>query len=97
MPLLRRQPKLKGFRNPTKERFEIIHLASLEKRLPPGSYDVFALKEARLVQGRLPVKILGGGRVTKKFTLTVDAVSQSAKKAIEEAGGSITFGEHVRD
>ena len=36
-----------------------------------------------------PVKILGRGKVEKKFVLAVDKVSASAKAAIEKAGGSV--------
>ena len=33
-------------------------------------------------------KLLGKGHVTKKFIITVDAVSEKAKQKIEKAGGS---------
>ena len=90
-PLIRRQPKLRGFRNPSREEFEILNLDTLEERLEAGGYDTDMLREARLVDGKLPVKILGRGTVTKKFTLTVDGCSKSAKAAIEKAGGSVTI------
>ena len=35
------------------------------------------------------MKILGGGEVTKKFSLKVNAVSASAREKIEKAGGSV--------
>ena len=35
------------------------------------------------------VKILGSGKLTKKLTIKFCAVSKSARKAIEEAGGTI--------
>ena len=38
---------------------------------------------------RAPVKILGGGILKKKLTVSGCAVSESAKKAIEAAGGTI--------
>lgn len=91
VPLIRRQPKLGGFKNPTREEFEIVNLDLLEQKLEAGSYDADALKEARLVDGGMPVKILGRGAITKKFNLTVDAASKSAKEAITKAGGSITL------
>jgi large subunit ribosomal protein L15 len=37
-----------------------------------------------------PIKIVGGGELTKKLTLTGVAVSSSARIAIEKAGGTIT-------
>jgi len=89
-PLLRRLPKMGGFRNPNKVFYEVFNLSALQ-RLEPGSYDTAALKRQRIVHGRLPVKVLGEGAVTKKFDLSVHAASKSARKAIESAGGSITI------
>ncbi|HLD08184.1 MAG TPA: 50S ribosomal protein L15 [Candidatus Peribacterales bacterium] len=91
VPLIRRQPKLGGFRNPTREEFAVLNLEVLEEALEGGTYDVEKLKEARLVKGALPVKILGMGTLTKKFNLTVNAASRSAREAIVKAGGSVTI------
>ena len=90
-PLIRRQPKLGGFRNPNREEYEVVNLDAIEERLKPGSYDTDGLKEARLVGGKLPVKILGRGKLTKKFVLSVHAVSKSAREAVEKVGGSINI------
>jgi large subunit ribosomal protein L15 len=89
-PLIRRQPKRGGFRNPTHEDFEVLNIDTLEQRLEAGTYTVDDLKEKRLVDGSLPVKVLGRGTVAKKFDLTVHAASKGAKSAIEKAGGSVT-------
>lgn len=89
-PLLRRQPKLGGFRNPRRKEYEVLTLAVLEGTLAPGSYDIAALRAAKLVCTKKPVKLLATGTVKKKFILTVDAVSKGAREAIEKAGGSIT-------
>ena len=35
------------------------------------------------------VKVLGNGDITKKLTVDVDKVSESAKAKIEKAGGSV--------
>ena len=90
-PLIRRQPKLGGFKHPKREEYEIINLDVLEMKLAPGAYDVAALRSARLLTRNLPVKVLGRGNVTKQFSLTIDAVSRSAREAIEKAGGSVTL------
>ncbi|MBP9773198.1 MAG: 50S ribosomal protein L15 [Candidatus Peribacteraceae bacterium] len=89
-PLIRRQPKLGGFTRPGRIEFEVLNIGTIEK-LDAGSYSVNALKKARLVSGKHPVKILGSGEITKKFTLTVHAASKSAKEAVEKAGGSIVI------
>ena len=90
MPLLRRQPKLGGFQHPRRVEFETVNIGTLEK-LPPGSYDSAALHAHRLVHKGRPVKVLGKGTLTKKFTLTVHAVSKGAKAAVEKAGGTVTI------
>ena len=89
--MLRRQPKLGGFRNPRRVTYEIVKLEDLEKRLPAGSYTLADLQEQHIVRAKKPVKILGNGGVTKKFTLEAHAVSASAKEAIAKAGGSISL------
>jgi large subunit ribosomal protein L15 len=37
------------------------------------------------------VKILGQGKLTSKINVTAHAISQSAKAAIEELGGTVTL------
>ena len=91
VPLIRRQPKLGGFTNPTRESFEVVNIGTLEEALTAGSYDLASLKESRLVNGAMPVKILGEGKLTKKFNFTVNAASKSAREAIVKAGGSVTI------
>ncbi len=90
-PLIRRQPKLGGFAAPSRVEVEVLNLDTLEAKVPAGTYDREALKGLRIVHGKLPVKILGRGSVTKKFDLTVYGASKSAKEAIKKAGGSVTI------
>jgi len=88
-PLLRRQPKLGGFRNPRRKEYEVLTLKVLEEKLVAGSYDIAALRSAKLVRTKKPVKLLATGSVKKKFTLTVNAASKAASEAITKAGGSV--------
>ncbi len=88
-PLLRRQPKLGGFRNPNRKTYEVLNLDILEEKLDAGTYDVAALREAKVLKTKHPVKLLSRGEVKKKFTLTVDAASKAARAAVEKAGGSV--------
>jgi large subunit ribosomal protein L15 len=90
VPLLMRQPKLGGFKRPRRLTYSVINLSALES-LEAGKYDVNALRKQRLARKTRPVKVLGEGKLTKKFDLSVHAVSQSAKAAIEKAGGSVTI------
>lgn len=89
--MIRRQPKIGGFTHPRRVEKEVINLSVLEKKLEAGTYDVAALKSRRIVSSNRPVKLLGDGAVTKKFTLTVHAASKSAIDAIAKAGGSVTL------
>jgi large subunit ribosomal protein L15 len=90
MPLIRRIPK-RGFNNTAfKITYAPVNLADIELLFEAGSIDEKGLREKGLVNGNWDgVKILGGGEVTKKFSLKVNAVSASAKEKLEKAGGSI--------
>ena len=89
VPLIRRQPKLGGFKNPTRREYEVLNVEMLEARLTPGSYDAASLRHHHLLTTGKAVKLLGRGTVTKKFDLTVHAASASAKEALKKAGGSV--------
>lgn len=89
-PLLMRQPKLGGFKNPNRTEYEVVNVSNLEATLDAGKYDVAALKAAKLVRTGKRVKLLARGEVKKKFDLTVHAASKAAKEAVEKAGGKVT-------
>jgi len=80
-----------GFKRPRRPVFEIINLDVVEEKLPAGSYDVQALRSARVVRSSRPVKLLAGAALTKKYALTVHAASQGARDAIAKAGGSVSL------
>lgn len=87
MPLQRRLPK-RGFNNIFAKPYEIINLSALDK-FEDGET---VTAEALLAKGILSkcaygYKVLGNGSVTKKVTVQAAAFSQSAKEAIEAAGG----------
>ena len=87
MPLTRRIPK-RGFNNIFAKPLEIINLTALNK-FEDGD---IVTAEALLAKGILSkceygYKVLGNGNVTKKVTVQAAAFSQSAKDAIEAAGG----------
>ena len=96
MPLSRRLPR-RGFTNVFKKEFCIVGLADLEKNFDAGEkVTKETLREKGLISGRkdLPVKILSNGKITKSLTVELDACSESAAKAIKDAGGGF---EHVSD
>ena len=87
MPLARRTPK-RGFNNIFAKPYEIINLSALDK-FEDGET---VTAETLLAKGILSkctygYKVLGNGSVTKKVTVQAAAFSQSAKEAIEAAGG----------
>lgn len=89
-PLQRRLPKF-GFTPPNRVEYEVINLDELSQRFEDGAtVDVAALKAAGAVKGNLDgVKVLARGEITKKLTVKVHKVSESAREAIEKAGGSV--------
>jgi large subunit ribosomal protein L15 len=68
-----------------------VNLDDLEARFDDGATIGLAeLKAAGLAKQRdVPVKILGRGEITKKFTVNVHKVSASARSGIEGAGGTV--------
>lgn len=90
MPLIRRQPKRRGFKNPNKVIFAVINVARLEEAFSAGDVVTRAvLVERGLVKKKGPVKVLGQGDLSKSLTVEVDAVSTIAREKIEAAGGTV--------
>ena len=91
MPIFRRLPK-RGFSNfQFRTRYEVVNLAALEAHFAEAAtVDIAALRAARLIRpGESPVKVLGTGALSKKLTIEAHAFSDSARAAIEKAGGTI--------
>ena len=88
MPLQRRVPK-RGFNNIFAKNVVAINLSTMNRKFNDGdTVDVEALKAAGVVKnGFDAVKVLGNGKLDKKLTVKVSAFSESAKAAIEAAGG----------
>ena len=91
MPLYRRLPK-RGFNNARfKKIYAVVNVGLLEDSFDEGALiNDQSLREQGIVKGKYDgIKILGAGEVSKKFKLSVNKVSDSAKEKIEKAGGSI--------
>jgi large subunit ribosomal protein L15 len=90
MPLYRRIAQ-RGFSNyPFKKEFQIINLEAIDKRFENGEVvDAASLVSKGLAKGAMPVKILGNGELSKKLTVKIAALSNSAKEKIEKAGGTV--------
>ncbi|MGD2279169.1 MAG: 50S ribosomal protein L15 [Candidatus Omnitrophota bacterium] len=90
MPLVRRVPK-RGFTNIFKKKWNIVNIGDLEadKAIKAGTViDVDLLVNSKILKNRrLPLKVLGKGKLSKSLTVKASAFSNAAKKAITEAGG----------
>ncbi|MEO3787054.1 50S ribosomal protein L15 [Actinocorallia sp. B10E7] len=90
MPLIRRVPKLKGFKNPNRVEFQVVNLDKLAELYPSGgevTAEDLAAKGA--VRSGRPVKILGSGEISVAVQVKVNAFSGSAQEKIIAAGGSV--------
>jgi large subunit ribosomal protein L15 len=86
-PLWKSIPK-RGFRNPNRKSYAWVNLDLLERTFETGAeVTPPALRERGLLKGQQEVKILGRGKLTKNLIVRAHRFSQSAKEAIEAAGG----------
>ena len=91
VPIHMRLPKLKGFKNPFREEFQVVNLERIEVLFPEGGdINIAALVDKGAVRKDQPVKVLGNGDITVKVQVTANKFSASAKTKIEAAGGSVT-------
>ena len=89
MPIYRRVPKM-GFHNPNSEDVTVINVGKLEAGFEDGeTVDVDSLRQRGLVRKKFDaVKVLGDGELTKALNVQAHKFSASARKKIEDAGGS---------
>jgi large subunit ribosomal protein L15 len=99
MPIHMRMRKLRGPHmkksmpfEPFRTHTQTVNLVDLERRFDAGTaVTLDALKAHGLAKRKgVPVKVLGGGELTKKLTVHAHAFSASARDAIEKAGGTTT-------
>ena len=92
MPLYRRIAR-KGFSNyPFKKEYVCINVNQLDAKFNDGeTVDNASLVAKGFITAKanVLVKILGNGEITKKLTVNVAKVSESAKAKIEKAGGAV--------
>jgi large subunit ribosomal protein L15 len=89
MPIHRRLPK-RGFKSRFPKDTQIVNLAKLEKASETNKFDAVILFDLGFIRSvKKPVKILGTGKITRAVELKVNAISESAKAAVEAAGGKI--------
>ena len=97
MPIHMRMRKLRGPHmkksmpfEPFRTHTQAVNLKDLERRFDAGTEVTLEALQAHGLAKRkgVPVKVLGGGELTKKLTVHAHGFSASAREAIEAAGGS---------
>ena len=88
MPLVRRVPKLKGFRPPTRVHYGAVNVSDLQAlagdRIGPEE-----LRAAGLVHKRDKlIKVLGNGELQRAITVRAHSFSETARTKIGAAGGT---------
>lgn len=90
LPLVRRLPYRRGFRNPFRVEFEIVNLDQLERMEGSPEVTPETMRARGLIRrGDRPVKVLARGELSKALTVHAHAFSEAARQAIAAAGGSV--------
>jgi len=94
-PIHMRLPK-RGFNNPSRLKFTEVNLGRIQSAIDEGKLDANAPVTAEAMIGaglirraRDGVRLLGNGEFKAKLQIEVAGATESAKKAVEAAGGSI--------
>ena len=88
MPLARRVPKLKGFKNPFRVEYAVVNLDTLDT-MEGDEITPDTLRARGLVHKQGLVKVLGRGQIGRAVQVKAHAISASAERAITAAGGSV--------
>jgi large subunit ribosomal protein L15 len=89
MPIQRRLPK-GGFKNINRVEYQVINVSDLGRFDAGTEVTPAALKEQRLARKvSVPVKLLGRGEIDRAVRVRVHAVSESARRKVEAAGGTV--------
>jgi large subunit ribosomal protein L15 len=89
MPLQRRMPKLRGFRNPNRVEYTVINVERLNEFEAGTTVTADDLRAGGLVKHRGKVKVLGEGEIDRALTIKAHAFSLGAVEKIKAAGGSV--------
>lgn len=88
--LLKGKPKIGGFKS-LKPKMVNVSLEQLNKAFEDGALvnPKKILSQLGIQSNSSGIKVLGVGKLTKKLKVTVNSFSESAKKAIIDAGGTV--------
>ena len=93
MPLQMRLPK-RGFNSPNRTSYVSINLDQLQAFADKHSVTEVTLdklRETRYISKTDLVKVLGRGELNAAVSVEVNAISETARKAIEDKGGKVTL------
>jgi len=93
MPLARRTPK-RGFNNIFRKEYVALNLEKIQALVDKYGFttiDMETLTKHNIVGKSKKVKVLGRGELTANVTVNVHAISETAKSAVESAGGSVNL------
>lgn len=88
LPLVRRLPHNRGFKNIFRTEFAVVNLGALDTFDAGASVTPELLVARGMVRQAEHVKVLGNGTLSKALTIKAHAFSDSAKEKIAAAGGT---------
>jgi large subunit ribosomal protein L15 len=91
MPIQRRLPK-RGFKNNNRIEYKVFNLGQIEQLLTKYTIKEFSLENLYvngLISQTDSVKVLGNGELKTKLNFKINAISATAKTAIEAMGGVV--------
>ena len=89
LPLIKRLPRQRGFRNRFRVEYQVVNLKALERFEPGAEVSPAEMLREGLVRNlNTPVKVLGEGDISKALSVKADKFSASAREKIAAAGGS---------
>jgi large subunit ribosomal protein L15 len=98
LPIQKRLPYKRGFTNIYRTPWEVVNLDRLEALEVDGPITPEILFSRGVTRGlEFPVKILGGGELSRSIVVHAHAFSEAAKAAVEAQGGSVQQLERTDD
>jgi large subunit ribosomal protein L15 len=98
LPLIRKLPYRRGFRNPFRVEFREVNVRDLADFPEGSSVGPQELETAGVLRGKAgPVKVLGQGDLSVRLTVRAHKFSSGARQKIEAAGGEVVILSEAED
>jgi large subunit ribosomal protein L15 len=89
LPIIKALPMRRGFTNIFKTYYALVKLETLDQFEAGETVTPEVLAERGYIRNlNLPVKIVGGGELTKRLTVVADKFTRTAREGIEAANGT---------